>query len=247
MFSIWNDLLNLIFPPKPQCPFCNETVPGGELCGRCLAVIEKYRREPYCNRCGRLPGKGAALYNKSTALLCYECRKRDWPFVLARAAGPYESIMKEAIHRFKYAERRSLAGPLAGLMAETIRAEPSFAVVDLILSVPLSGEKLRHRGFNQAALLAREVGALLQIPVDGRSLVKGFETPSQAGLSRSARESNLAGAFQVTNAGKLQGKNILLIDDVFTTGSTLSAAATVLIKSGARQVFGLTAATGRYF
>lgn len=247
MFSIWNDLLNLIFPPKPQCPFCGEPIPGGDICGRCLAIIEKYRREPHCSRCGRLPGKGAVFLPNDAAQLCFECRKRDWSFVLARAAGPYDGILKEAIHRFKYAGHRSLAGPLAGLMAEASRAEPLFSVVDLALPVPLSGEKLRHRGFNQAALLARDVGALLQIPVDGRSLVKGFETPSQAGLPRSARESNLKGAFQVTNAGKLRGKSILLIDDVFTTGSTMSAAAAVLTGAGARQVFGLVFAVGRCY
>lgn len=247
MFSLWNDLLNLIFPPKPECPFCGEPVPGGDICGRCLAVIEGYRREPYCGRCGRLPGKGAVFNHNGATHLCDECMRRDWPFVLARAAGPYEGILKEAIHRFKYAGHQGLARRLAGLMAEVSRTEPLFSMVDLALPVPLSGEKLRHRGFNQAALLAKEVGALLQIPVDGRSLVKSFETSPQAGLPRSARESNLEGAFKVTNADKVQGKNILIIDDVFTTGSTMSAAAAALIRSGAGQVFGLTAATGRYF
>ncbi len=245
MFSLWNDLLNLIFPPKPECPFCGEPVSGGDVCSRCLDIIKGYRREPYCGRCGRLPVEGAAFLSGGTVCLCYECRKRDWPFVLARAAGPYEGILKFAIHNFKYAGRRSLAGFLAGLMADASRLEPLYAEVNLAVPVPLSGAKLRHRGFNQAFLLARELGVLLQIPVEEGALAKVVETPPQAGLSRAAREINLKGAFKVTNAGKIYGKNILLVDDVFTTGSTLSVAATVLIESGARQVFGLTVATGR--
>jgi len=246
LFSLWNDLLNLIFPPKPECPFCGETVPGGGTCGRCRELLAGYGRERYCGRCGRLPGKGALL-NCSAAPLCPECHGRDWPFVLARAAGPYEGVLKGAIHRFKYAGRRSLAGPLAGLMAGIVRAEPLMAGADLIVPVPLAGDKLHLRGFNQAFLLAREVGALLRMPVNGRSLVKVVETPAQAGLSRTAREWNLKGAFRVTNAADIQGKSILLVDDVFTTGSTMSSAAVVLSRSGAGQVFGLSAAAGRWF
>ncbi len=247
MFSLWNDLLSLIFPPKPECPFCGQPVPGGDTCSRCLDIIEGYRREPHCGRCGRLPAEGAVFLSGGTACLCYECRKRDWPFVLARAAGPYEGILKFAIHSFKYAGRRSLAGLLAGLMAEVGRLEPLYAEVDLAVPVPLSGGKLRYRGFNQALLLAGELGVLLQIPVEKAALAKVVETPPQAGLSRAAREINLKGAFKVTNDRNIYGKNILLVDDVFTTGSTLSAAATVLVESGARQVFGLTVATGRCF
>lgn len=216
MFSLWNDLLNLIFPSRPECPFCGGPVPGGDLCSRCRAVFAGYSREPYCGRCGRLPGKGVVLLNGGAAHLCRECRKHGWPFVLARAAGPYEGVLKEAIHRFKYAGRRGLARHLAGLMAGVVRAEPLMAGVDLLVPVPLSGEKLRHRGFNQAFLLAKELSALLQIRVDSRSLIKVIETPPQAGLPRPARESNLKGAFQVTNTAAIQGKSILLIDDVST-------------------------------
>lgn len=247
MFSLWDDLLNLIFPPRPICPFCGERVQAGSICGRCLEIIEGYRREPYCSRCGRFPGRGAAFLAAGGAGgLCFECRKREWPFVMARAAGPHEGILKDAVHRFKYAGQRGLAGHLAGLMFRVVQDEPQFAGVDLVVPVPLAGEKLRSRGFNQAALLAGKLGALLQIEVDGRSLAKAFETPPQAGLSRLARESNLKGTFKVKNNKKICGRNILLIDDVFTTGSTMSAAASALASAGAKLVFGLTVVTGRF-
>jgi ComF family protein len=134
-------------------------------------------------------------------------------------------------------------------MVEAFRAEPYFsgAGIDLVLPVPLSGEKLRQRGFNQAALLAGEVGNLLQIPVDRRTLFKDIETPSQAGLSRSDRESNLAGAFSVRYPERLYGRNVLIVDDVFTTGSTISAVAATIRQAGADRVFGLSVAAVRFF
>jgi len=184
--------------------------------------------------------------NGPAAQKCRECGKRDWPFVVSRAAGPYEGILREAIHRFKYAGRPGLAGHLAVLMAEVAVREPLFAGIDLILPVPLSGEKLRRRRFNQAELLAREVGALLGIKVDARSLTKVVDTPPQAALAGPDRESNVREAFKLTDSGAVSGRNVLIIDDVFTTGSTMSAAAAVLAGSGANKVYGLTAAAGRY-
>ncbi len=247
LLPILDDLLNLIFPRGPGCPFCGGLRGAGDICSQCMEVFEGYYRECRCSRCGRFVGKGALISNSGSEHYCYECRRRDWPFALVRAAGPYEGILKEAIHRFKYNGRRSLATHLAGLMAEALRAEPLFEAVELVLPVPLSREKTRQRGFNQAALLAKEIGAMIKTPVDGRLLVKDFETPAQTGLSRSARESNLAGAFRVVNTGKIHGKHVLIIDDVFTTGSTMSAASYVIRHAGAKQAFGLTIAAGRYF
>jgi len=247
LYSVWNDFLNLIFPARPFCPLCGEHSPDKNVCGRCRSTLDSYLLEHRCRKCGRFPGKGAVLAGSPFEHLCFECRKHKWPFALARAVGPYEGILKDSIHRYKYARRRVLALTLAPLMAEAYRAEPLYTEIGLILPVPLSGEKLRDRGFNQAALLAKELSVLLQIPADVRTLVKKFETPPQAGLPRAARESNLKDAFDMIKAEKVNGKNILLIDDVFTTGSTLSAVASVIRLAGAKHVFGLTAATGRYF
>lgn len=246
MHSLWKGLLDLVFPTVMDCPFCGGSRQGKELCDNCRSIISGFRQEVYCCRCGRFTGKGSVIPGVS-GHFCYACRKQEWPFDLARAAGPYEGVLKEAIHRFKYLDRRGLASALASLMVETARSETLFASVDLVLPVPLSDEKLRLRGFNQAALLADEVGYRLRIPVNGRLLVKDFETSPQAGLNRAARENNLKGAFRVTNADAIHGRNIMIIDDVFTTGSTMSSAALVIRSAGARHVFGLTAAAGRYF
>ncbi|OPZ75139.1 MAG: DNA utilization protein GntX [Firmicutes bacterium ADurb.Bin456] len=249
MPSIWDDFLNLIFPPKPQCPFCGRSTAPGDICGQCRGILQGYRKETFCERCGRLPAVETVVRGPagSGKLICDDCRKRDWPFVLARAGGPYEGILREALHHFKYAGQRSLAPYLAVPMAEAFCAEPYFSRegVDLVIPVPLSKEKLRQRGFNQAALLAREVGNLLQIPVGKGILLKDVETLSQAGLNRSARESNLAGAFSVARAERLANRNILIVDDVFTTGSTLAAVAAAVLAAGANRVSGLTTAAVR--
>jgi len=245
--TIWKDLLDLIFPARPECPFCGGGDTKGKPCDSCLATIKGYQCERPCSRCGRLAEKGARPKYGRAGFLCYDCRKRDWPFTLARAGGPYEGVLKEAIHRFKYTGRRSLASHLAALMLEVCRLEPLYQAADLIVPAPLSREKLRVRGFNQAELLAVEVGRALGVPVNGKCLVKDIDTPPQTGLSRVARESNLKGAFSVKKPDLIRDRVVLLIDDVFTTGSTMSETAATLKQAGAGEVLVLTVATGRCY
>lgn len=201
------------------------------------------------------------------SFLCPECARRNRPFPLVRAAGLYDGPLKEAVHRFKYAGRRSLAAPLAGLLAEVL-AGPDFTPAGFpcakeaacsaggaqpltgggwaIVPVPLSPGRLRERGFNQAALLARQLARRLDLPLMERALVKRRETAPQVGLSHRDREKNLSDAFAAAQNAALPGKNVLLIDDVFTTGSTISAAADILLRAGAGQVYGLVLAAGRF-
>lgn len=246
MLALWRDLLSLIFPSSMDCPLCGGERDGKDFCNSCYSIVSSYKQELYCSRCGRFAGKDSVIPRVSQHY-CYICRKKQWPFELVRAAGPYEGVLKETIHRFKYLGRKNLASSLAGLMVESARMEPLLTCVDLVLPVPLADEKLRARGFNQAGLLAEEVGYRLQLPVNHKLLVKDFDTQPQVGLDRVAREKNLKGAFRVTNTGVIQGKNIMIIDDVFTTGNTMSSVAMVVRSAGAGNIFGLTVAAGRYF
>ncbi|MDD3653539.1 MAG: ComF family protein [Desulfotomaculaceae bacterium] len=243
--KLFDGLLDLFFPPRPECPFCGASSKVGVVCANCRLRFREYRMAPHCPRCGRIMRPEIAIPSDMVPL-CRECRVHGWPFDLARALGPYEDNLKQVIHRLKYGGSRWLARPVASLMAEVLEFGEMPVMFDLIVPVPLSRDKLRHRGFNQSALLAKEIGTVLGIPVDERSLIKVLETPAQTGLNRTARQLNLRGAFQVANRSGIYSKDILIIDDVFTTGSTMSAVATTLKQSGAKQVFGLTAATGRY-
>jgi len=163
---------------------------------------------------------------------------------MARAVGPHEGLLKEAVHRFKYGAQRRLARPLAHLMAGVAGEEKLYAGADLLLPVPLSRSRLEQRGFNQAELLARELGEILGINMRADLLLKVIDTPPQAGLSRSERETNLAAAFEVRGGNILRNCRVIVVDDVFTTGSTLAAITNVLKKAGASVVLGLTVTTG---
>lgn len=93
MLSLWKDLLNLVFPQPVDCPFCGGARQGKDLCGQCLSVIRGYNKEIYCSRCGRFTGKGSVI-PRAAGHFCFTCRKQAWPFDLARAAGPYEGVLK---------------------------------------------------------------------------------------------------------------------------------------------------------
>ncbi|MDD4170538.1 MAG: ComF family protein [Desulfotomaculaceae bacterium] len=243
--GLFDSLLDLFFPPRPECPFCGASGAGAEICANCRSLFKRYRQAPHCPRCGRIMEQAIVIPAEGVPL-CRECREHSWPFVFTRAIGLYEGPLRQVIHRLKYGGNRWLARPLASLMAEEIKFGDMPARFDLIVPVPLYKGKLRRRGFNQSALLAKEIGSALEIPVDGQALLKILETPAQTGLNRAAREVNLKNAFKVGDKAYFFSKNILIVDDVFTTGSTMSAVAETLVQSGADQVFGLTAATGSY-
>jgi ComF family protein len=159
------------------------------------------------------------------------------------AAGRYEGVLLEMILRLKYRNEESLAHYLGQKMAEEVAGEvEERGIYDLILPVPLHCSRLRKRGFNQALLLAREVGKRLQVPVDPFLFVKTRKTRPQAALKGEERQKNLKNVFLVKHPEKIREKKILLIDDVYTTGATVEEAASVLLKAGAGKVEALVLA-----
>lgn len=131
------------------------------------------------------------------------------------------------------------------MMAEVARAEPEFWPIDILVPVPISEGSLKQRGFNQTEVLAKEISKHIKTKVDSKSLIRVKETPSQRELSREEREKNLLCAFQLKDNSKVKGKNVLLIDDVYTTGSTSKECTRVLLEGGAQRVSVLTWATGK--
>lgn len=166
------------------------------------------------------------------------------PFLAARAVGPHEGLLKEAVHKFKYGAQCRLARPLARLMAGVAGEEKLYAGADLLLPVPLSQSRIEQRRFNQAELLARELAGITGVTMKADLLLKIIDTPPQAGLSRRERVKNLAAAFVVKSGYILRGCKVIVVDDVFTTGSTLAAVADVLKKAGVSTILGLTVTTG---
>ncbi|GEA17918.1 ComF family protein [Moorella sp. E306M] len=231
-------LFSWLFPRSKSCVWCGRPAPGGCFCTACrqqlLAWRQHYRP---CLYCGRLLPLG-----KETT--CRQCREELPPFQRARAAGPYQGLLKEMIWAFKYQGRRSLANPLGRLLAGVVVRELGSGRPDLVIPVPLTGARLRMRAFNQAELLALALGQELGLPVDGDVMSRIRETAPQVNLSRRSRWQNLAGAFQVTAPRKITGRRLLLVDDVLTTGATASACTHALLAAGADGVAVVTLATG---
>jgi ComF family protein len=163
---------------------------------------------------------------------------------MARAVAPYTGPLRDAILYLKSRGTLRVAAALGELMAGAVLREPVFAAAEVIIPVPLTRKRLAGRGFNQARLLALELGRVLDMPVDSKSVVKIRETRPQTGLSRLERENNLIDAFSVVEPDAVGGKKVLLVDDVFTTGATVENISLTLRRSHTEAVFVITAAGG---
>lgn len=219
--------LDLLFPPR--CIGCGRL--GERLCAACLASVERIR-PPVCPRCGR-PTR--------VAKLCSVCRMYPLAVDGIRSVAYFEGPLREAVHAFKYQGARTLVQPLAGLMVayQQVHRLPA----EVLVPVPLHPQRETERGYNQATLLARAMGEALALPVVTNVLTRVRATPPQVGLNAAERRANVRAAFTATAAAA--GRQVLLIDDVCTTGATLDACAVALKARGATSVWGLTVARGR--
>ena len=247
---MWRELLQaaleLLYPAPGHCPLCNREMSNNKLCAICYQLLDDYKKERVCTLCGAFMGS----QGKESQPLCMVCRdsNRSFPFSFARAVAPYEGPIKEAVHRLKYRGRPSLAGPLAQLMAHCAMQESFFMQADFLVPVPMHPERERVRGYNQSLLLARAAGEIMQKPVLDAALTKITPTSPQTGLTGVQRRQNLQGSFSFADSASevLWGKSIILIDDVFTTGSTVSLLSEILRQSGAVEVQVLTFAGTRH-
>lgn len=240
--SIVKFLLDLLYPPR--CPFCNSLLVGqdtgekgsllnggntitgweGLLCRRCAGELPWLARS--CPRCAHL------LEGKEE--VCGHCRGLKFVFDECAALGSYRGEIRQALHRFKYRGKKSLARPLGLLLSAKLSRMSWLSSVELLVPVPLSRQRLLKRGYNQAALLAAVVGKELNLPVK-EVLERVKDTQSQTGLNRSQRKENLKGAFRCREELR-EGCHILLLDDVFTSGATAQEAARVLKMAGAGRI-----------
>ena len=161
---------------------------------------------------------------------------------MARSLGIYEGALLDAIHLFKYHGKISVGEALGRMMAQTPYDSLAIGDYSLIIPVPLHPKRLRERGFNQSLVLARQVSKRFSIPLDFLALRRTLHTEAQVKLSGRKRRTNVRGAFEVKARNRIQGHKIVLIDDVYTTGSTAAECSKVLVQSGAKEVAVLTLA-----
>lgn len=231
--ALVDPLLAVVFPSS--CPVCAEALARptrGPLCENCWSGVARKPRAS-C-RCGQ------AL--RAAATDCGRCRRGLSPVEMGFSLGPYEGPLRVAVHELKYHGRRRVAGRLAEAIVAQDAARGLLSTGAVLVPVPLHPRRRRERGFNQAELLARELGCSLNLEVAPAALVRRTDTPTQTGLSAARRRKNVAGAFAVRRRAQIAGRVVVLVDDVVTTGATARACAQALREAGATAVRLLSAA-----
>ena len=226
-------LPDILFPLR--CPICDEILPfgGNRICDSCKASLP-YVGEDYCLKCGRPLKLRSEEY-------CPACRRCTHSFDSGRSLFVYNDALRHSLALFKYKNRREYAGFYAGELYKVFNRHIRMRNPDALIPVPVSKARLKRRGYNQAGLLAAELGKLTGIPVRNDYISRIRDTPALKKLGRRQRQKNLKKAFKITgNDVKL--KTIMVIDDIFTTGSTMDEISSVFKEAGVEKVYFLTVA-----
>jgi ComF family protein len=237
--TLYDAALALVYPQA--CAVCGGSVESrhdGVACAACWQATRLFSDEDtLCWKCGAF-SRASVSEDRRKSIRCGQCDEDS--FTGARACGFYEGAVRASVLELK--REPHVAARLARLMLAALQREPINSA-NLIIPVPLHPGRERERGFNQAAVLARELARLSHLPLDEHSVVRRVQTGRhRAGMDSRARRESVADAFAVRHAEAIAAKRVLLIDDVFTTGATVSACAVVLKDAGAQEVFVLTVA-----
>lgn len=235
-------LLNLFFP-NFRCICCGEEseLNSMGLCSKCQIGLKNDQKDfTHCATC--------PIFIPIADKHCINCRGlKEHSFKAALAVFPYQGEIRKIIHDFKYRGAIKWAKPLGTLMGQAVGQDHRFRDIKMVIPVPLHESRQKIRGYNQSELLAREIGRELGLPVEGDIINRAKNTPSQTGLDRKGRHDNLANAFEIRNSGNLQGENILLVDDIYTTGATVENCSRILKEGGAKNIFVVTCAAGKRY
>lgn len=236
-------VVDWLYPPR--CRACGGRIHGRDaayFCASCCKNIQLVSH-PLCKVCGR-PFPDASGEDH----ICGVCLARPPHFASARAWACYpreeleEQPLRQVVQKFKYGRKVSLGKPLGQLMALGCQEFLGECQVDLIIPVPLHPKRLRWRGFNQSVLLARQIRHAYNIPMDPFVLQRIKETPAQTQLTEEERRRNVRAAFAFRPEKSIEDRNILLVDDVYTSGATVNECSRTLKKHGAGDVYVVTLA-----
>jgi len=229
-------IITFIYPARCRC--CEQYMSVGKvhyICDDCWEQIE-FISEPYCEICGKPIDFNPTPGHDGTQK-CRWCWRHQPKFSKARSIASYELTLRQAIHLFKYEKKIVMAKHFAELMKDTAPKLFDLSDYNYIIPVPLHKSRYEERGFNQSELLARELENLFDIPLHLGNLVRVKDTRPQFSLeTREEKLTNVQDAFEVREPEKIEWKNILLVDDIFTTGATVSEIAKTLLSEGANRV-----------
>ena len=237
--GLFSGLIDIIYPRI--CLVCKTKLDGTHIdnlvCKKCWSAINK-NPPPFCHSCGRHLEKKSFAKN-----ICPKCLRINLHFDRAFSPCTYEGVIKELIHSFKYKGKDYLGGPLSRLMIQFIKEYGlPIKYMDSIVALPLHSQKIREREFNQAEILSTHIAKEFNKGLLKNNLVRHKFTKTQTELETDERFLNVKGSFSLKDPNDIKGKNLLLVDDVLTTGATASEAAGILKGAGANIVFVLTLA-----
>lgn len=241
LYNVKNMLVDAVFPPA--CPVCGRPLgyDGGQrerICRECMHKI-KYIKEPYCIKCGKQIDSEADEY-------CYDCKRKKHSYDRGVAVYLYTDAVKQSIYRFKYKNKREYASFYAHEAADRYEGLIAQWGIDVIIPVPMFPAKQRRRGYNQAELIARELGKCLNIPVNTEILTRSKKTIPMKELNDIERRKNVENAFNI-QINVVKYKKILLVDDIYTTGATIDQCSKVFKQHSAEAVYFLCLSIGKGF
>ena len=226
-------MINLIFPKR--CPICDCIIDKDRMiCDECINIPRRVR-QPRCMMCSKHLDSENSMY-------CRDCEKHKKAFARGIALYEYDSV-KDSINNFKNNSRPEYAAFYGDRIVHFLGGEIKDFKADALIPVPLHASRLRQRGYNQSALIAKEISDRLGIPVLEDVLYRKIKTKEQKKLDDEARQKNLVGAFHMPQNG-VKLYNVILVDDVYTTGSTIDEAARTLLNGGVKKVYFVTVAVG---
>ena len=237
--SLCYDSLLAVVYPRP-CAVCGGSVESSSLgaaCANCWRQTTIFSTETLCWKCGQ-PSIGTVAEEKREAVRCHRCD--DASFTAARACGVYEGALRASVLLLK--REPNICQKLREELLMKLRRPPLNRATQII-PVPLHAEREKDRGFNQALLIGRELSRATSLPLNVSSLVRLKNIKRhRAGMDAKGRKDTVADAFRVVHPALIAGERVLLVDDVFTTGATVSSCAGALLEAGAAEVFVLTIA-----
>lgn len=210
MIIIFENILNLIYPQT--CGICGK-LNSKSLCNKCIIKLQKEYQFQTDN------------YEKDTSK----------NFVEHNYFFKYENLIRSQILELKFREKPYIYRTIAYFLKKMQKSFENLKKYDIILVIPISKQRKRDRGYNQSELVAKEISKIIKVPTQSKILYKVKNTVPQSSLNKKQREENAKGAYEVKNASKLNDKNILIIDDIYTTGNTVNECANMLIKNGIKK------------
>ena len=237
MKRIGEQILDWLYPPR--CIFCQQILPiQGErhCCLECRQDLP-WNQGRGCRRCGK-------PLSTQEEDFCKECKEKERFFIQGFGVFRYEGRVQEALYRFKYGGHGEYGKSLAFLMKPYVEKHLTSLPVQLLIPVPLHPRRQKQRGYNQAEEIGKYIGKILGLPLENKVLIRTKATQPQSKLSPMARWNNTKDAFAVLDPLKIKDKFILIIDDIYTTGSTMDACSKTLVEQGAAGVYFLTVSIG---